>query len=365
MPPEPTDKSWKHASLRQEYYQQLILCSSFAVIGVDCQGIIISWNVTAKDMFQAEPQQMLGKHIEIIIPENRRRLVERLIEKTVSERAINEFEIEHRLPGGRIATLAAVITPVTDPEGELLGMAVWIRDITNRKLLQQQLAESEKMASLGTLAAGVAHHFNNIIGGVGTVVDFALQARNPQTTERALKMTAEAAGRMGKITQSLLTFAERDMRKCDLSDLTEVLLTFTNLAERPLAEKNIELELQLHGCPLYEVPGTRIHQILSNLLENACFAMQAGGKITISLTQADPGITLSFSDTGSGIEPANLPQIFDPFFTTKDVVCGGDQHFSGLGLSVVHGIVRELHGRIEVTSKMNKGTTFKIFFPPK
>ena len=365
MPPESPDMPWKDASLKQEYYQQLILCSSFAVIGMDCQGIIVSWNTAARDMFQAEPQQMLGKHIEIIIPENRRKLVGRLIEKTVSERAVNEFEIDHRLPGGRSATLAAVITPVTDSDGTLLGMSVWIRDITNRKLLQQQLAESEKMASVGTLAAGVAHHFNNIIGGVATVVDFALQAQNPQTTERALKMTAEAAGRMSKITQSLLTYAERDMRRCDLSDLTEVLLTFTNLAERPLAEKNIEMELQLHGCPVYEVPGTRIHQILSNLLENACFVMPAGGKITIGLTQDDRGITLSFSDTGTGIVPADLPHIFDPFFTTKDVVSGGDQHFSGLGLSVVHGIVRELNARIEVTSKIDEGTTFRIFFPSK
>lgn len=330
---------------------------------MDCQGIIVSWNSIAEHMFNTRRPEMLGRHIEQIIPPARRKLIHRLIERTVTQRTLNEFEIEHKDQSGKQNALAVVITPVIDANEEILGLAAWVRDISNRKVLQNQLAESEKMASLGTLSAGVAHHFNNIIGGMATVVDFALQSNNPETSERALKMTAEAAARITKIIQSLLTFAEKDTVNYDLSDLTEVLLTFTYLAEKPLAEKNIELKLDLHGCPVYEVPGSRVHEMLGQLLDNAEQAMPDGGEITLSLMKDNNEILLTFADSGSGIAPKDLHHIFEPFYTTRDVACGGNLHCSGLGLSVVHGIVRELNGTIEVKNRIPKGTKFSIRLP--
>ena len=225
------------------------------------------------------------------------------------------------------------------------------------------LAQKEKMASLGDLAAGVAHHFNNIIAGVSTVVDFALQSDNPDNIRRALLISADSTSRMSKITQSLLTFAEKDFRQFDLSDLTEVILSFAQLAEKSLNEKNITLNLHLQSIPIFEIPGSRIQQILGNLLENAEHAMPNGGTIEIRLEQTEDEIIISFADTGAGINAADLPHIFDPFFSTRDVIHGGDQHCSGLGLSVVHGIVRELNGQIEICSQPDHGTTFRIRLP--
>lgn len=348
---------------QSEYYQQLFECSSFAIIGMDCQGIIISWNTIAEHMFNTRRPEMLGRHIEQIIPPPRRKLFHRLIERTVTQRTINEFEIEHKDQSGKQNALAAVITPVINPKNEILGLAAWVRDISNRKDLQNQLAESKNMASLGTLAAGVAHHFNNIVGGMATVVDFALQGNNPDTNERALRMTAEAAARMTKIIRSLLTFAEKDTHHYDLSDLTEIVMTFSLIAEKPLAEKNIELKLDLHDCPVYEVPGSRVHEMLGQLLNNAEQAMPDGGMISINLKQEYDEIMLVFSDTGTGIDAKDRPHVFEPFYTTRDVVTGGNMHCSGLGLSVVHGIVRELEGTIEVENRLPKGTQFTIRLP--
>jgi two-component system cell cycle sensor histidine kinase/response regulator CckA len=363
-----TDKK-KHLNenldhIQNEYYQYLVNGSSFAIIGTDCQGIIINWNQMAEKIFDEKKEHMLGRHIENIIPKNRRKLINRLIEKTVIDHATNEFEIEVPDTHEKELTLAVVITPVTNVHQEILGLAAWVRDITNRKILEEQLAQKEKMASLGNLSAGIAHNFNNILGGVSAVVDFALQSDNPENIRRALKVSADSATRMNKITQSLLTFAEKDFRQFDLSDLTEVILSFAQLVEESLIKKNITLQLHLQSIPIYEIPGSRLQQLLGNLVDNAEAAMPNGGAIKIRLEQTDQEIAIIVTDTGAGIETANLPHIFDPFFSTRDVSSGGDQNRAGLGLSVVHGIVRELKGTIQASSKLNKGTTFIIHLPP-
>lgn len=351
--------------ISREYYRYLCDCSNFAIVGSDCAGQIISWNHAAQELFHAPAAEMVGQPIARIVPEERRSTLQEAVDRAVKERKNSEFEVRHRVGDGSTKVLAVVITPVEDENGDLLGVAGWIRDISNRKLLEQQLTHSEKMASLGTLASGVAHHFNNIIGGVATFVDFALTSQDPEAAQRALKMTAEAATRISKITSSLLTFAQKGVRSTDLSDLTEVILTFSHLVEKPLSEKNITLDLHLQAVPIYEVSGTRIHQILGHLLDNSERAMNKGGTVTIDLHPRDNDLIMKFSDTGAGIEPADLPHIFEPFYTTEGVVSGGDYPSSGLGLAVVHGIVRELGASITVESQVGKGTTFTINFPEK
>ena len=124
------------------------------------------------------------------------------------------------------------LAEVPHSQNPLEKLAAWIVDETDRMRLADQLSQAEKIASLGTLAGGVAHHFNNILGGVATFVDFALTSGDVVSMKRALQMTAEAAARASKITQSLLSFAEVDSRRSDLADLTEVVLTFAHLVER-------------------------------------------------------------------------------------------------------------------------------------
>ncbi len=273
-----------------------------------------------------------------------------------------EFEKPH--PGGLMATLLKFsICPLYE-ESMLVGYSVWINDISRRKKLLTQLDQAEKLASLATLASGIAHHFNNIIGGVATFADFALAGNNPQAYQKALKMTIEAAERISQITSSLLTFAEQDSREIETSDLSEVVLTFCHLVEKDLCEKNIILELNVGSVPEYEVPGAKINQILNNIVSNAEEAMPEGGTLSINLIRDEGNLVLTFADTGCGIEQDHLPHIFNPFFTTRGVASNGQStHKSGLGLSVVYGIVKEMRGSISAFSKLECGSEFIIKLP--
>jgi len=355
------------ADITSEFYRHLCDGSNIAIIATDSQGLVISLNKAAQVLLGHDASGLPGKKLESIVPQEYSLILREAFDKAVNQAQTSEFELGDIPEGfyqGDLSTLLLTVAPVVDNRDSVIGVSVWMRDITRRKVLQQQLLQAEKMASLGTLASGVAHHFNNIIGGVATFVDYALISNNPQASRRALQMTAEAAGRIGQITSSLLTFAEKDMRQCALSDLTEVVLTFSHLVEKPLAEKNIKLEMHLQAVPVYEVPGSRIHQVLGNLFDNAECAMSAGGTITISVGRDGSDLVMTVSDTGTGIAPDVLPHIFEPFFTTRGTIAGGNQRrSSGLGLSVVHGIISELGGQIQVASKPGRGTTFTIQFP--
>jgi PAS domain S-box-containing protein len=346
-----------------EYFSYLLNCSSFAIISTDCDGNIITWNRAAYEIFQKSADEMIGRQVEEIVPENRRSLLNRALQRAQQDRRTAELEIDHPIAPNKIITLALVITPVIDDKDVVVGLSAWIRNITHRKNLERQLLHAERMASLGTLASGVAHHFNNIIGGVATFVDYALTSNNPQASHRALEMTAEAATRVGEITESLLTFAEKDSRSFDLADLTEVILTFSHLVENPLAQKNIKLEMHLEAIPLFEIPGSRMHQVLGNLLDNAERALPEGGTVSIKLRAQEGELILHFSDTGCGIAPQDIKHIFEPFFTTFGTLAGGNHTSRGLGLSVVHGVVHEMGGTIDVSSKLNQGTEFVLRFP--
>lgn len=360
------DKQQEQNSDRQidpQYYRALVDCVGVAIIDTDLSGRIVSCNRAAAEIFAPDSPAVLGPNIADAFPGPSRPLLQKAIKEVAAGRIPAQFEIDLPLTGRSPVTLAVIITAIRDQHDRTLGLALCLHDISRRKALREQLTVAEKTASLGTLASGVAHHFNNIIGGVATFVDFALNSANPQTTRRALQMTAEAANRISHITESLLTFAAKDTRQFDLSDLTEVVLTFSHLVEAPLAEKNIELRIDLQPVPIFEVAGSRMHQVLGNLLDNAELAMPDGGAVTIELKREGADLLLRFTDTGQGVDPKDIPRVFEPFFTTHGVEAGGDRSNIGLGLSVVQGIVQEYGGAIEVQSRLGAGTTFIMHFP--
>ncbi len=311
---------------------------------------IILANAAAQQLFGRSADQMRGRPLAEIAGEKRQAILDRLLRRTLRDGQVREFEVRYSAPDGQQRVLLAIISPLTDGNGRATGVAAWTRDITRRVELADKLTAAERLAGLGTLASGVAHHFNNILGGVATFVDFALTTNDPAAGKRALEMTAEATSRVAKVTQSLLTFAEQDSRRKDLADLTEVVLTFAHLVERPLRERNIKLNLDLNSVPIVAIEANRMHQVLGNLLTNAEEAMPKGGTITIGVWADESGVEISFTDTGRGIRPEHLPHIFEPFFTTKGLLAGGDGGNPGLGLSVVHGLVTEMRGTITAIS---------------
>lgn len=349
---------------QSQYYRRLFDCAGVVVIGTDHHGIIASWNRAAENIFHTDSAIMVGRALTEVLPDDCRSEMQQAIQAATKSGQTSEFEIELPQPDDQeMLSLAVTVAAIIGEANEPLGLAVCMNNITRRKKLEHQLLEAEKSASLGTLASGVAHHFNNIIGGVATFVDYAITSGNPHTSLRALQMTAEAANRISHITESLLTFAAMDMRHFDVSDLTEVVLTFSHLVEKPLADKNIKLELSMQPIPTIEVAGSRMHQVLGNLLDNAESAMPEGGTVTLDLRQQGEHVELRFVDTGCGITSQNVSRVFEPFFTTHGVDAEEHQSSIGLGLSVVQGIIHEFGATIEVESRPAGGTTFIICFP--
>ncbi|MBS3733675.1 MAG: PAS domain S-box protein [Phycisphaerae bacterium] len=346
-----------------DFYRVLCEHAAVALVATDEAFRIVAWNAAATDLLGRSAEDMIGRDVTDAVPDKRRKTLHRLLERTAERRQTSWFSI--RLPdaNGQTRDLMVILSPIPADDGASRGVAAWIVDETQRKQLSDRLAEAEKMASLGTLASGVAHHFNNILGGVATYVDFALSSGDATAMKRALQMTSEAAGRASRITQQLLTFAKQDTHRTDLADLTEVVLTFVHLVEHPLADKGVELQLDIRPARIVAVEANRMHQVLGNLLTNAEEAMPDGGTLTLGVRPAGKEVELTFADSGTGIPPDQLAMVFEPFFTTKGLHSGGEKANPGLGLSVAHGLVTEMGGRIAVDSTPGQGTTFTLAFP--
>jgi PAS domain S-box-containing protein len=283
---------------------------------------------------------------------------------------VGRDEIE--LADGRI--LDRYSAPVRDRAGKYYGRIWTFRDLTERRKLEEQFRQSQKMEAIGHLAGGVAHDFNNILAVIQMQSDLlkAGDGLSPEQREFTNEIGA-AAQRAAVLTRQMLLFSRKErMQTYDL-DLTESINDITKLLRRTLGE-DIQLQFRFALQPLIiHADAGMLDQVLMNLAVNARDAMPGGGHLVIETSAVDfdesvratsaharPGsfACLSVSDTGSGIPPEILPRIFEPFFTTKDIGKG-----TGLGLATVFGIIEQHKGWLQVDSEVGRGTTFRIFLP--
>jgi PAS domain S-box-containing protein len=357
-PASPDDKS-----ASGEFYEQLCRSAGIAIVATDENMIIRTWNEAAAEMFGTPSRQMLNRPLVEVMPANRRDLAEQMFRRALRDHVVSEFEIVHAYRQPSPKHLGITVSPIFLKDGRCAGASACIRDITRRVEVEKQLQQSQKMASLGALAGGVAHHFNNILGGVTTAVDYALQSEDAGAVRRALRITADAVHRAGKLTRHLLAFAEGDKRPDDLGDLTETLLFFVDEMEPGLRERNIDLALDLNAIPVCAVPRHRLLTVLRNLANNAIEAMPHGGQMSLSLWTQGDEVTLEMTDTGCGIDEKLQGRVFEPFFTTKDGASEDVSGDAGLGLSVVYGLVSEMGGTISLRSKPGEGCQLEIKLP--
>jgi signal transduction histidine kinase/ActR/RegA family two-component response regulator/HAMP domain-containing protein len=255
-----------------------------------------------------------------------------------------------------------------------LVVHAYVEDITDRLSLEAQLRQSQKMESIGQLAAGVAHDFNNMLtiiqGHSGMLL--AKSGQKPELFESAQAIYF-AAERAANLTRQLLMFSRKNVMQPKLVDLREIVAHMLNMLERLLGE-TIRLEFNPpEAIPLVMADTGMVEQIIMNLAVNARDAMPAGGSLSISTSHVDigeayvlnhpeshpgPFVCLSVRDTGCGIDKETMARIFEPFFTTKEIGKG-----TGLGLATVYGITKQHDGWIDVESELDKGSTFSVFFP--
>jgi len=263
--------------------------------------------------------------------------------------------------------------PLKDHEGHILGMVEIFRDISEVKTLQTQLVQSERLAILGQLAAGVAHEINNPINGILTYIKLLLKKLKKGDLdslapkfEEYLSVMERETKRIGRTTQNLLDFSRRDEPDITPVQINEIIEQSLMLLADPLNVRNIEIK-RAGATALPEVMGDfgQLQQVFVNLFMNAAQAMPKGGRMKIhTAAEGTPGrecfIKIAVSDTGCGIPKENIARIFDPFFTTKG---GKESTGLGLGLSIVQRIIKTHHGHISVKSTVGKGSTFTVELP--
>ncbi len=234
-------------------------------------------------------------------------------------------------------------------------------DITELRRLQKELEQAYRLESIGRLAGGVAHDFNNVLTAILGYTEMALERATDETLRRYLEGAQKAAQRAAGLTRQLLAYARKQVSQPQLVSLPEWLDDARTLLARLIPESvRLELEIQPNIGSMTADPD-QLTQILLNLAVNARDAMPAGGVLTIrvySPPKTPDHVVLEVSDTGMGIPQEILPYIFEPFFTTKPVGQG-----TGMGLAAVRGIVDQMGGRIEVDTAVGKGTTFRVFLP--
>ncbi|MGD8453154.1 MAG: PAS domain-containing protein [Phycisphaerae bacterium] len=276
----------------------------------------------------------------------------------------HRLTIEHTLDvAGRRRHFLTTRAPQRDAVGAVVGVISISRDITEFKETQERLLCNERLASIGTLAAGIAHEINNPVGGIllsaQAGVDELVHDKDQAFVERCLREIIEDAKRCGRIIQSLLHFARADLTEKWPGDLNDLVRRTLQLLGGMLRQHGATAELCLAAdLPPVPLNRTEIEQVLINLVQNAVEMSGAGVRVVVRTERSEDGVRLSVADDGPGMLPEQAAYVFDPFYTTRQQRGG-----AGLGLSVVHGIVRGHGGRIDVASKLNKGTVFTIDLP--
>jgi len=354
--------------------QQYLNIAGAIIIAIDEKGIVTLINKKGCDVLGYQEEEITGKSwFDLGVPEKVREKRKETFRKVMAgeEQEVEDYENTVLTKSGEERIIAWHNTTLIDEKDHIIGTLSSGEDITKRKEAEVELIRAEKLASLGQLAASVAHEVNNPLAGILVYTTLLLkkyQEKKLQTeeTENQLLKVKKELERTSRIIRNLLDFSRQsdaDMRPIEVNKVVEAALL---LVRHQISLENIRLELTLgKDLPLVFAGFDQIQQVLINIILNAIQAMPEGGKLSIATSVAKNirinkslknTVRIDVTDTGVGIPKENLGKLFTPFFTTKEKGKG-----VGLGLPVVHGIIERHKGKIEVASELNKGTTFTIY----
>ncbi|XPS83819.1 two component system sensor histidine kinase, hybrid [Desulfosarcina variabilis str. Montpellier] len=344
------------------------------VVILDPEGVIQYVNPRFEEVTGYSRAEVIGQTLRILKSDRHEAAFYAQIRRTIESGKIWEGRIWNRTKDGRLILQDVTTTPIYDPAGKLSGHASVRRDITKQMEIEEQLRQSQKMEAIGRLAGGIAHDFNNILSAIIGYADLALaDVAGNEAGKKKIGRILDASSRATELIKQILSFSrsqETNPRPVSPRIIVKEVLKFM----RASLPATIEIRQDLNSQNTVLADPIGIHQIVMNLCTNAGHAMsKAGGLLTVSvedvtLTENEvanhPGmaagnfIKISVADTGHGISPDIQNKIFDPFFTTKAQGEG-----TGMGLSTVHGTVRNLGGMVIVTSRPDEGSVFSVFLP--
>jgi PAS domain S-box-containing protein len=347
-----------------------------AIVTMDAQLNIREFNPAAEQMFGYARLDILGRNVELLLPsEERAQQVGALNEYMATGRGLfagRQVELTGLRSDGRDFPLELTVARLgTDNRAVLTG---FVRDITERRALEEQLRQSQKLEAIGRLAGGVAHDFNNILMSIMGAADLLLMQLAPADAARdEATEIKQAVDRGAGLTRQLLAFSRRQKVRPRVFAVGDVVAGMDTMLRRLIGPET-DFEIVCAAEPLMVLADAgQTEQVVLNLVVNARDAMPTGGRVTVRVEEVEvdetmaaswvegtPGryARLSVADTGTGIDEQTRARLFEPFFTTKEQGKG-----TGLGLSIVYGIVRQSGGHITVASEPGRGATFSIYLP--
>ncbi len=375
----------KKSEMMLGQFKAIIDGNGDAIISMTLAGVIESWNAGAERLFGYMATEAIGNTMQIVIAADRWNEEAMILKRLSGGARIDNFETVRRHKDGHLIDVSVTISPILDEQGSVTGASKVARNISDRKqaefardAFEAQLRESQKMEAIGTLAGGIAHDFNNIIATILGNTELASQdaVANPDAME-SLDEIRKAAKRARDLVGQILSYSRRQPTELKAIRLAPIVAESARLLRATLPAR-ITLAVECAAeIPLVLADETQIEQVLLNLATNAMHAMHGGsGRVCIRLdtltldvamAEAQPAlltlstgsvVRLAVIDDGSGMDEATIARIFDPFFTTKPVNEG-----TGLGLSVVQGIVATHRGVITVNSQPGSGTSFTVYLP--
>jgi signal transduction histidine kinase len=284
----------------------------------------------------------------------------RYLKETLDLGTKEVYEVEVVSRQGELRSVLVSVAPLLNDEGVQDGVLGIARDITERKHLEQQVQNSERLASIGKLAAGVAHEINNPLGGIlNCLYNIRKGTLTPERAQEYLHFMEDGIRRVQRIVRQLLDFSQQREPELALTDLHSILDRVLVLTEHVFLAKQATLsKVYDPTLPPVMVDAHMIEQVVMNLILNAVQALNEGGQVILRTRKREEGCEIEVEDTGCGISAEIRPHIFDPFFTTK-----GTGEGTGLGLSVSLGIVQRHGGEMFVDSEEGKGTRFTVRLP--
>jgi PAS domain S-box-containing protein len=326
----------------------------------DAKGRMIYVNPAFEKATGSGREELIGANPSIISSHKYTKEFWSKVWTVISEGKVWNGEIENRRKNGEMIYTQLLISPIIDAEGQVVGYLGAHRDITKQKLLEQQLMHSQKMESIGTLAAGIAHEVGNPLTSISSVVQVLLRTTTDAYAKDKLGLVQSQVHRITKIIRDLVDFSRPSNYQLQPTDIVHSLTDAVEIVKMGKKAKDIMFVTHVREqIPLMSLVPDQISQVFINILLNAVDAMQGRkGNIEVVVDRDDDSVRIKITDSGVGIQPDNMPKIFEPFFTTKRVGEG-----TGLGLWVSYGIVKSFNGDILVESVPDQGTTFCVSLP--
>lgn len=340
----------------------IVESSDDVILSKDLNGIITSWNAAATRLFGYSADEMIGMSILKLIPEDLHSDEKTIMESVRAGRRVEHFETVRRTKSGQLLDVSLTVSPIRDKHGRVIGASKILRDISTRKRLEQSLLQAEKIAATGRMAATIAHEINNPLEAVMNLIYLLRPMIADPAGITYFQSVETELGRVSHIAKQTLGYY-REQADASSASIGEIVLHAIKIYEPRCTATGIEIKKAIDSSRKIVLRRGEMMQMVSNLIMNSIYAMQAGGVLSISVEDAvgsPDGIVLTIQDNGVGIADADLPRVFEAFFTTRSTLG------TGIGLFVAKQFIEGHGGQIQIESRQNRedhGTTVRVFLP--